>query len=67
MEKSQLYKYCSIENLKKEIKIQRKLDHPHITKLYSYFEDKENVYLILEYADKGSLFNTLRKRRAFSE
>jgi serine/threonine protein kinase len=24
--------------------------HPHICKLFHYFEDKENVYLILEYA-----------------
>lgn len=24
--------------------------HPHICKLFHYFEDKENVYLVLEYA-----------------
>ena len=36
------------------------MDHPHITKLNNYFEDKENVYLILEYAENGSLFHYLR-------
>ena len=45
--KKHIYKYCSIDNLKKEIKIQKKLNHTHILKLYHYFEDNENVYLIL--------------------
>ena len=41
--------------------------HPHITKLYHYFEDKENVYLILEFASNGNLFNYLRKKKKFQE
>lgn len=45
MKKAELFKYCSVENLKREIKIQRKLDHPHIIKLDCYFEDK--VYGVL--------------------
>lgn len=50
MNKRSVFEYCSVENLKREIKIQRKLMHVHICKLFHYFEDKENVYLILEYA-----------------
>lgn len=64
MKKAELFKYCTVDNLKREIKIQRKLNHPNIIKLDSYFEDKvlfdfinkNNVYLILEYAEGGSLF-----------
>lgn len=56
-----------MENLKREIKIQKKIEHPHITKLVSCFEDKENVYLILEYAENGSLFHYLRRKRKFTE
>lgn len=75
MNKRQVFEYCSVENLKREIKIQRKLLHPHICKLYHYFEDKENVYLILEYAGKqnniklenGSLFNYIKKRTKLPE
>jgi serine/threonine protein kinase len=52
MNKKQIFEYCTVENLKREIKIQRKLLHPHVTKLFHYFEDKDNVYLILEYAGK---------------
>lgn len=65
--KKTIFQYCSVDNLKREIKIQKKLQHPHITRLYEYFEDKENVYLILEYADNGSLFNYLRKKKRFVE
>ncbi|CAD8172478.1 unnamed protein product [Paramecium pentaurelia] len=67
MNKKQIFEYCSVENLKREIKIQRRLQHPHITKLFHYFEDKENVFLILELADNGSLFSYIRKRRRLPE
>jgi serine/threonine protein kinase len=56
MNKKDIFEYCSIENLKREIRIQRKLNHPNITQLFHYFEDKDKVYLILEYAEHGSLF-----------
>jgi len=70
MNKRQVFEYCSVDNLKREIKIQRKLVHPHICKLFHYFEDKENVYLILEYAgtvlklylENGSVFSYIKKR-----
>ncbi|CAD8171468.1 unnamed protein product [Paramecium octaurelia] len=67
MNKKQIFEYCSVENLKREIKIQRRLQHPHITKLFHYFEDKENVFLILELAENGSLFSYIRKRRRLPE
>ncbi|CAK79754.1 unnamed protein product (macronuclear) [Paramecium tetraurelia] len=65
--KKDIFEYCSIENLKREIRIQRKLYHPNITQLYHYFEDKDRVYLILEYAEHGSLFQYLRRRGKLNE
>ncbi|CAD8122607.1 unnamed protein product [Paramecium sonneborni] len=67
MKKAELFKYCTVDNLKREIKIQRKLNHPNIIKLDSYFEDKTNVYLVLEYAEGGSLFKQIKKQRYLSE
>lgn len=67
MSKKSIFEYSNKENLRREINIQKSIFHPHITRLYNYFEDKENVYLILEYADNGSLFHYLRKRKKFSE
>jgi len=43
------------------------MDHPHVIKLLHYFEDKENVYLILQYAENGSLFRYLKKKSRFKE
>ncbi|CAK71603.1 unnamed protein product (macronuclear) [Paramecium tetraurelia] len=67
LNKKRIFEYWSTENLKREIKIQRRLSHPHIVKLYHYFEDKENVYLILELAENGSLFVYIRRRKRLPE
>jgi len=67
MNKKAIFEYSTKENLKREITIQKEISHPHIVKLYTYFEDTENVYLVLEFAENGSLFHYLRKRRKFSE
>ena len=48
--------------LKNEIKIQKRLTHPHIIRLYEYFQDEQNIYLVMEYAENGSLFFYIRKK-----
>lgn len=65
--KKQIYEYKTQDVLKREIKIQKKLDHPHICKLYHCFENKENVYLVLEYAEHGSLFHYVQSRQKLPE
>lgn len=45
----------SEDNILSEIRIQVKLDHPNILKLVEYFEDDDNVYLIMELCSKGNL------------
>jgi len=37
------------------------MEHKHIVKLIESFEDKANIYMILEYAKNGSLFNEIRR------
>lgn len=39
-----------------EIKIQTFLNHPNALKMYGYFSDNKNVYLLLELAAGGCLF-----------
>lgn len=53
--------------MKKEIKLQKKLNFPHVLKFYHKFEDLNNVYFVLEYAEKGSVFNHLKKKRTITE
>lgn len=47
--------------LMREVKTQLRLQHPNILRLHYYFEDAQNVHLLLEYARDGSLFSVLRK------
>ena len=33
----------------------KRLDHPHITKVFEAFEDDANAYFVMEYAERGSV------------
>ena len=48
--------------IKNEIKIQSCLSHPNVLKLYGFFQDDEQFYLILEYAPSGELYKKLKKQ-----
>ncbi len=43
-----------------ELNILKQLDHPNIVKIFEYFQDDTNVYLIMEYLRGGSLFDRLK-------
>lgn len=43
------------EGMAQEINALMKLNHPNIISMYEYFEDDENVFLVLEYCCGGSL------------
>jgi serine/threonine protein kinase len=51
----------------REINCHLKLLHPNIVRLYSYHEDKKGFYLIMEYVEKGSLFQLVQKKGAIKE
>ena len=54
--KEKIYRFELNEKIKSEIRIQRKIIRKNIVRLFHYFEDNEYVYLILEYAKNGNLF-----------
>lgn len=56
-----------MENIRQEIILQSKLIHKNILKLYEYFEDNENMYIILEYCSHGNLYSLLEKKGMLSE
>lgn len=43
------------------------LNHPNLVKLYDYFSDEKNIYLFLELACDGPLFDSLDESRCFTE
>lgn len=63
--KSQLETGRVEHQLRREIEIQSHLRHPNILRLYAYFYDAKRVYLVLEYAPGGEVFNVLKKKGRF--
>ena len=50
-----------------EIKIQMFLDHPNIVKLYGFFDDASNFYIIMEFMEGGNLFGLVKKKKKLTE
>ena len=57
----------SSKELKNEIEILKDIDHPNIMKIYEFFEDDENIYLINEYCGGGDVANLHDKYGIFPE
>lgn len=51
----------------RELKIQSCLEHPNIVKLYGFFHDKTNIYLLLELGSQGQLYKVIKEKRKLSE
>jgi calcium-dependent protein kinase len=55
------------EALRGEIAVMRKLKHQNIIQLYDVYEDKENLYLVLEFCAGGELFDRISAKHHYSE
>ena len=53
--------------LKNEIEILKTIDHPNIMKIYEFFEDENNIYLINEYCGGGDVAKMHNKYGVFPE
>ena len=56
-----------MERFETEVLILQTLDHPNIVKLYEYFEDVKNVYLVTEMCSGGELFDKIVQKESFKE
>ncbi|XP_035228656.1 serine/threonine-protein kinase PLK4-like isoform X2 [Stegodyphus dumicola] len=50
-----------------EIRIHSQLDHYAIVKLYTWFQDDDYVYLVMELCEGGSLKDIMKRKGPFSE
>lgn len=50
-----------------EIRIHRALKHPNIVKFEHFFEDADNVYILLELCPNQSLNELVRRRKRLTE
>jgi serine/threonine protein kinase len=51
-----------LDDLRNEIGLLKLVDHPNVIKLYEFYEDEQNIFLILEYCDGGELFDRLHEQ-----
>lgn len=65
--KDQLTKVRRRQKLMSEIKIHKSLSHQNIVKFQHFFEDDDNVYILLELCTNQSLSELLRRRKRLTE
>mgnify|MGYP003588799732 CR=1 FL=1 len=55
------------QKIMKEIRILQKTDHPHIVKVYEYFQDHKFIYIVMELVPGGELFSKIQQMQKFTE
>lgn len=63
MDKQSSYYKTASKRLKNEIDVHLELDHKNIVKMRKYFEDTENIYLVMELCEGGDLFQYLKHNK----
>ncbi|XP_055389182.1 serine/threonine-protein kinase par-1 isoform X3 [Condylostylus longicornis] len=66
IDKSQL-DASNLQKVYREVDIMKRLDHPHIIKLYQVMETKNMIYIVSEYASQGEIFDYIAKCGRMSE
>ena len=57
LEKSRISSEGDTERVKREIQILKNIEHQHVIKLYEIIETEQRIYLIMEHASGGELFD----------
>lgn len=55
------------DKIDKEIELHRTLNHRHVVQFYHYFEDKDNIYILLEYCSRRSMAHILKTRKVLTD
>ncbi|CAD8050287.1 unnamed protein product [Paramecium sonneborni] len=67
LEKKCINQEGDIERVKREIQILKLLHHPQIVKLYEVIETENHIYLFMEYANGGELFDYIDRVKQVTE
>ena len=53
--------------MKREIKVLRLFNHPHIIKHYEFIDTPSDIFMVIEYASGGELFDLISRRERVSK
>ncbi|CAI6338551.1 unnamed protein product [Periconia digitata] len=62
LSKQQITSETSERLVRRELEVHQNLAHPHILRFYTWMDDPANIYLVLEYAPNGNLFDLMMKQ-----
>ncbi|KAF4806703.1 putative serine/threonine-protein kinase HSL1 [Colletotrichum siamense] len=54
-------------SIEREVAILKLVDHPNVMKVYDIWENRSEIYLVLEYVEQGDLFDYINTHGRFSE
>jgi BR serine/threonine kinase len=65
--KDQFHSHPEVQNkIYREIALMRLMDHPHLVRLHEILESQRHLYIVMEYASHGELFDYLVARGELS-
>ncbi|CAD8176926.1 unnamed protein product [Paramecium octaurelia] len=65
--KNYINQYNAKQHIDNEINYLQCCKHKNIVEFIENFEDKENVYIVLEHCQNGTLYELIKKKKVFSE
>eukprot|EP00437_Effrenium_voratum_P055875 CAMPEP_0181525444 /NCGR_PEP_ID=MMETSP1110-20121109/68971_1 /TAXON_ID=174948 /ORGANISM="Symbiodinium sp., Strain CCMP421" /LENGTH=657 /DNA_ID=CAMNT_0023656249 /DNA_START=111 /DNA_END=2081 /DNA_ORIENTATION=+ len=67
LEKERIQEVADIERVAREVQLLKLIRHPHVVQLYEIIETKGQLYLIMEYASGGELFDYIVQNQRVPE
>ena len=67
LEKSKIKDKKDVERISREIKILKQLHHPNVVQIYEIIETEKDLYLVMEYASGGELFDLIVQNQKLKE
>ncbi|XP_004492544.1 CBL-interacting protein kinase 18-like [Cicer arietinum] len=61
VDKEKILKVGMIDQIKREISVMRLVRHPNVVELYEVMASKTKIFIVMEYAKGGELFNKIAK------
>mmetsp|Transcript_23283 Transcript_23283/g.38927 ORF Transcript_23283/g.38927 Transcript_23283/m.38927 type:complete len:355 (+) Transcript_23283:326-1390(+) len=66
LKKSEIIRLRQVEHVLSEKAILNSVNHPFIIRLFKTYQDRDNVYMLLEYVPGGEIFSHLRRTGRFT-
>lgn len=66
MNKKKIKQQGVFDKIKREIKVLRLFNHPHIIKHYEFIDTPSDIFMVIEYASGGELFDLISRRERVS-